>query len=171
MGAVHALPSGALVNDPLLTILSERLDSDPAMGSDSVALVLAACEGADELEAVLIGGRARERKPGSEAPRPEEPGAYLRSVTVEGFRGIGPPATLELTPGPGLTLVVGRNGSGKSSFAEGLEVLLTGDSRRWSHHLAGGMAQPPPSGPQIDQRPVRRRGPGPTSRCVPQVVP
>src|SRR5437588_404983 len=33
--------------------------------------------------------------------------------------------------GPDLTLVVGRNGSGKSSFAEALELLLTGDSRRW----------------------------------------
>ena len=36
-----------------------------------------------------------------------------------------------LPPRPGLTLVVGRNGSGKSSFAEALEVLLTGDLRRW----------------------------------------
>jgi len=35
-------------------------------------------------------------------------------------------------PGPGLTLVVGRNGSGKSSFAETVEILLTGDNRRWS---------------------------------------
>ena len=46
-------------------------------------------------------------------------GAYLTSLTVEGFRGIGPRQTLTLTPGPGLTIVVGRNGSGKSSFAEG----------------------------------------------------
>ena len=59
-------------------------------------------------------------------------GAYLTSLTVEGFRGIGPKQTLTLTPGPGLTIVVGRNGSGKSSFAEALEVLLTGDSKRWS---------------------------------------
>lgn len=58
-------------------------------------------------------------------------GAYLKSVTVEGFRGIGPERTLAVTPGPGLTLVVGRNGSGKSSFAEALEVLLTGTSQRW----------------------------------------
>ncbi|HUG53803.1 MAG TPA: ATP-binding protein, partial [Vicinamibacteria bacterium] len=57
--------------------------------------------------------------------------AYLRSVTVEGFRGIGKEVTLELPPGPGLTLVIGRNGSGKSSFAEGLEYLLTGDTYRW----------------------------------------
>ena len=44
--------------------------------------------------------------------------------------------TLELRPGSGLTLVVGRNGSGKSSFAEALEVLLTGDSLRWKERAA-----------------------------------
>src|SRR5215218_3777230 len=32
---------------------------------------------------------------------------WLKSVTVEGFRGIGPEATLELEPAPGLTVVVG----------------------------------------------------------------
>ena len=57
--------------------------------------------------------------------------AFLRTITVEGFRGIGLKATLDLTPGPGLTLVVGRNGCGNSSFAEGLELLLTGDTYRW----------------------------------------
>jgi hypothetical protein len=31
---------------------------------------------------------------------------------VSGFRSIGPAAVLEIAPGPGLTLVVGRNGSG-----------------------------------------------------------
>jgi ABC-type Mn2+/Zn2+ transport system ATPase subunit len=51
---------------------------------------------------------------------------------VEGFRGIGRAQTLTFNTGPGLTLVVGRNGSGKSSFAEALEVLLTGDSKRWA---------------------------------------
>jgi hypothetical protein len=75
--------------------------------------------------------------PGSRrsSPRPVCPDtrtAFLRRITAQGFRGIGPKATLDLTPGPGLTLVVGRNGSGKSSFAEGLELLLTGDTDRWS---------------------------------------
>src|SRR4051794_19317411 len=59
------------------------------------------------------------------------PAVWLRSVTVEGFRGIGAPATLTLEPSPGLTVVVGRNGSGKSSFAEGLELLMTGRLKRW----------------------------------------
>jgi predicted ATPase len=57
--------------------------------------------------------------------------AYLRTVRVQGFRGIGPAVALELTPGPGLTLVVGRNGSGKSSFAEAAELALTGANARW----------------------------------------
>ncbi|ROO84501.1 AAA domain-containing protein [Actinocorallia herbida] len=58
--------------------------------------------------------------------------AYLESVTVAGFRGIGRETTLPLRPAPGLTLVVGRNGSGKSSFAEGAEIALTGTNSRWS---------------------------------------
>ena len=62
----------------------------------------------------------------------QRPGAFLTSLAVQGFRGIGPSQTLNVTPGPGLTLVVGRNGSGKSSFAEALEVLFTGDSKRWA---------------------------------------
>lgn len=59
------------------------------------------------------------------------PSVYLQSVTVRGFRGIGRTARLPLTPGPGLTLVTGRNGSGKSSFAEAIEIALTGDNARW----------------------------------------
>ncbi len=43
---------------------------------------------------------------------------------------LGPAVTLQLDPGPGLTLVTGRNGSGKSSFAEAAEFVLTGDNLR-----------------------------------------
>ncbi|MFF6972686.1 MULTISPECIES: ATP-binding protein [Streptomyces] len=56
---------------------------------------------------------------------------YLDSVSVAGFRGIGPKAWLSLAPKPGVTLVVGRNGSGKSSFAEAIETAFTGKSARW----------------------------------------
>jgi len=70
-----------------------------------------------------------------ERPQGEESApvlTFLESVAVTGFRGIGPTCKLDLRPGPGLTLVVGRNGSGKSSFAEALEFAMTGDSLRWA---------------------------------------
>ena len=56
---------------------------------------------------------------------------FVTSISVEGFRGIGPSATLPLEPRPGLTLVVGPNGCGKSTFAEAAERALTGTTVRW----------------------------------------
>lgn len=100
-----------------------------------VCLVLAACESQAELDAMLGSIGARASKPSRPPPRASTlatsaAGAFLESVRVEGFRGVGDRVTLEIAPGPGLTLVVGRNGCGKSSIAEGLEVLLTGASAR-----------------------------------------
>src|SRR4051812_32437257 len=119
--------------DPNLEhLIVERLADDPEVDARTTDLVLAACEGAEALRAALAGETAA-RTPGAvEAPAAVElPGAYLASVAVEGFRGVGRRVELSLTPGPGLTLVVGRNGSGKSSFAEGLELLITGENSRW----------------------------------------
>ncbi|MEU6411706.1 AAA family ATPase [Microbispora sp. NPDC046933] len=74
---------------------------------------------------------------------PDVSGIYLGAVSVRGFRGIGRAARLPLTPGNGLTLVTGRNGSGKSSFAEAVEMALTGENSRWrdrSQIWTGGFA-------------------------------
>jgi len=107
----------------------DRLQREEGLPDKVPELVLAALLG--EIEECL-GGKAPS-KPSAEPEEAEEPvRAYIESITVQGFRGIGPKAELPLTPGPGLTLVVGRNGSGKSSFAEALELLLTGDNQRWS---------------------------------------
>ena len=120
----------------LSDLLLERLQKDAGPKEDWPDLVLAALEGEGAVDALLAAGKrgakAMRATAQDKAGTPAR-AAYLRSITVEGFRGIGRPATLELVPGPGLTLVVGRNGSGKSSFAEALEQLLTGETFRWAH--------------------------------------
>ncbi len=57
--------------------------------------------------------------------------AYLSRIVVRGFRGIGPESSIIFDPEPGLTLVYGANGSGKSSFVEALDVLFTGSTPRF----------------------------------------
>ena len=121
------------MDEQLLHLLLDRLGVATDLGDGAVDLVLAACEGPVELDHALA-GKAEPRSVETVQPELEllhPPGAYVRSVSVQGFRGVGPAATLDLTPGPGLTLIVGRNGSGKSSFAEGLELLMTGLNSRW----------------------------------------
>lgn len=113
--APDAAPAGPPAHDPsagtLTHLIAERLTASD-LDAESRAVLLAAFE--------------------DEAPRRGRmPGCYLQSVTVSGFRGIGRTTRLPLTPGPGLTLVTGRNGSGKSSFAEAVEIALTGDNARW----------------------------------------
>src|SRR2546425_3253617 len=123
--------------DPgLRRIVVARLEADGSLGDGWGDLVLGALEGHDALEAQMAGRSSASPRPLAAQASPAPTGAFLRSVAVEGFRGIGRAQTLELAPGPGLTLVVGRNGSGKSSFAEALEVLLTGDSLRWKERAA-----------------------------------
>lgn len=124
------------MDDVLEQIILSRLGEDAGLDELTRDVVIAACRGDDELAGALRGetsGPTREARTRSASVRKP---AYLQNITVEGFRGIGPRASLEITPGPGLTLVVGRNGSGKSSFAEALELLLTGDNSRWSTRSA-----------------------------------
>ena len=107
-----------------------ELDSDQR----SIDLIEAASQGSAVLNRAIEGEAVTARA--SVAADTDTKSVYLSSIGVEGFRGIGPKSTLFLTPGPGLTLVVGRNGSGKSSFAEGLEMLMTGSNLRWEDRSA-----------------------------------
>jgi energy-coupling factor transporter ATP-binding protein EcfA2 len=122
------MTSASIIDDPNFWDCLDRLppDNSPVVN----ALVEAAFSADPEaLDLALELGEAEER---GERPQPTEPPPmYLTRIAVQGFRGIGEQAVLELPPGPGLTVVTGRNGSGKSSFAEALELVLTGSSARW----------------------------------------
>ena len=110
--------------------LLDRL-KDQEVDETTLQLVRAALLGPEAVERVLSGASVDLRAEPEDTDPSPAPSAYLQSITVTGFRGIGPEATLQLDAQPGLTLVVGRNGSGKSSFFDALEVLLTDDSYRW----------------------------------------
>ena len=114
----------------LLEIVRERLVATGNGEARWAKLTLAACIGTDAVTSALNDAEWEPDAP--TASRDAIPATYLESVSVEGFRGIGPRQKLEVSAGNGLTLVVGRNGSGKSSFAEALELLVTGDNKRWS---------------------------------------
>lgn len=119
-------------HDALLELLFDRIVA--ADLPDPIAdLLLAAYEGDQALAALGHGEQpARPTASPETTVAAEPPGMFVRAIQVEGFRGISRAATLDLQPGPGLTLVAGRNGSGKSSFAEAAEFVLTGDNKRWS---------------------------------------
>lgn len=120
------------MNDAAYEQLFERLSEDSGPEEALVDLILAAADGEEPLEALLAGQAPSGRRVPSPTGAAVEPArVYLERIGVENFRGVGQAAALPLDPGPGLTLVVGRNGSGKSSFAEGLELLLTGTNLRW----------------------------------------
>ncbi|MEV0332067.1 AAA family ATPase [Nocardia sp. NPDC050717] len=105
-----------MCSDRIAEVVARELAADPAVDAQVADCVMAALAEADDDRA---------------EPDAGDTGVFLRAISVHGFRGIGPTATLRLDPGPGLTLVVGRNGSGKSSFAEAAEFALTGGNRRW----------------------------------------
>jgi ABC-type hemin transport system ATPase subunit len=111
-------------------------DADESLTEPARLAVLAALEDPDSLSEALGGISGSAHLVGALTATdesPEEPvGAYLESITVSGFRGIGPKVTVALQPGPGLIVIAGRNGSGKSTLAEALELALTGVNSRWN---------------------------------------
>ncbi len=123
----------------LISQVRARADADTALEVGTGLLVLAALEGDETLDRALADDAAThpDAPPADAAPvRATAAHAYIDSIAVQGFRGIGARSELQVSPGPGLTLVVGRNGSGKSSFAEALELLLTGKNSRWANRSA-----------------------------------
>lgn len=129
--------NGQTVEQSLTEVVWDLLDADSGLDEQAKYAVIAALESDDALKEQIDGTAAPVERPSADgAPVVEPLGAYLKSITVAGFRGIGPRATLEVSPYPGITVISGRNGSGKSSFAEGLEFALTGQSYRWRNKRA-----------------------------------
>jgi recombinational DNA repair ATPase RecF len=117
-------------------LILRHLD-DADLPDTATNLVLAALLGDEDLTSVLGGAVPhRPASPPTDTETSQPIGTYLASIEVTGFRGIGQTATLNLVPGPGLTIVTGRNGSGKSSFAEAAEFALTGENKRWAGRSA-----------------------------------
>lgn len=105
-------------DDSLIDTVLSRATADPKLPEEAKLLILAALSSDDDLADAIESPRvAADPRPASTTVPAR---AFLSSVTVRGFRGIGPETTLTLTPAPGLTVIAGRNGTGKSSFAEAL---------------------------------------------------
>jgi ABC-type Mn2+/Zn2+ transport system ATPase subunit len=119
----------------LLGLVVDRIDAHPP-AAGAADLILAAFQGAAPVDATLRGEGGSTLASAAHIAATATPAAvYITAIEVEGFRGIGPPSTLQIDPGPGLTLVVGRNGSGKSSFSEALEMVLLGTNQRWEQRV------------------------------------
>ena len=90
----------------------------------------AALDGPESLAALLAGTVDPDRAPRATVHGPTGP-VWLQRLRVTGFQGIGRTVELEFEAQPGLTLLIGRNGAGKSSLAEALQIAITRTSSRW----------------------------------------
>ncbi|MBS2936575.1 AAA family ATPase [Nocardioides sp. J2M5] len=116
----------------LVSWVNDRLEQS-TLTEEAQLLVLAALDGEAELLSYLDDGDVPDRPEPQTAEEVKEPGGtFLSSLRVQGFRGIGEMVDVSLDARPGLTIIAGRNGSGKSSLSEALEFVLTGDTYRWN---------------------------------------
>ena len=115
-------------------LMLSRVATDRELTQRAAELVIAACDSEMALNSALDGVIAGDLAP-TRARQAPGAGIFLSGIRVRGFRGIGPEVDLPLATGPGLTVVTGRNGSGKSSFAEAAEFALTGNNTRWTRSL------------------------------------
>jgi ABC-type hemin transport system ATPase subunit len=126
-----------MADEQLRDYVLQRADDDDKLSEQARLVVLAAFSGDDDLAEVLSDdATSQEVIDALNAPEAADEvpvGAYLTSIAVQGFRGIGANVEVQLQPGPGLVVVAGRNGSGKSTLAEGLELALTGINSRWAN--------------------------------------
>ncbi|QIX27222.1 hypothetical protein ncot_11890 [Nocardioides sp. JQ2195] len=76
----------------LVAWINARLDKS-ALADEAKLIVMVALEGDSELEDLLNTGKSEVRERAVAQEVPDAGGTFLASVTVEGFRGIGP-ATL-----------------------------------------------------------------------------
>lgn len=127
-------------DDRLKTYVLQQADADPTL-SEAARLTLLAALGDPGDLAEVLGEQATSQQlidtlNTSDDAAAAPVGAYLRSISVQGFRGVGAEVTVPIQPGPGLVVIAGRNGSGKSTLAEALELALTGTNSRWSGKAA-----------------------------------
>lgn len=138
----------------------DALEASTVLSDDAQIAVMAALDGEQSLADFVAGfergagSATREREARRSDVDTQPARVRLRSIAVQGLRGIGKRAELHLSPVNGLTIVCGRNGSGKSSFAEGLDLALRQRTSRavganpelWSawrnvHHPGGALVR------------------------------
>ena len=113
-----------------IALMLDALSRDRPRSPRVAQFIEAAARGEQELEDSLDGVLADDESPVQGTGSALRGPLYLRRLTVSGFRGIGPGISVEFEPSPGLTVIFGPNGTGKSSLIEALELAMCGKLRR-----------------------------------------
>lgn len=114
----------------LISTVATALDLADDLTVEARAVVHAALAGREALEAFLssdmdVADDLQAVKADPSESTAESALIYLNHISAMSFRGIGGRVDVPLTPTPGLVLITGRNGSGKSSLAEACELALS----------------------------------------------